>query len=176
MIHVLGLDLSMLSTGWALLDYETGDLVDCGTITTTPDDSPGQRLAHIRDRVMGILNDYRLACVDVALEEGIVHRNRQVSRELAGLYYVIWLACFDRLGVDPIDVNISTAKRAAAEYMRAQGFVVQGAGAKDIVLLTATRRWGERANQNDIADACWIAEVARRQIQRRYADMVEAGE
>jgi hypothetical protein len=70
----------------------------------------------------------------------------------------------------------AAAKRAAAEYLRSQGCVVQGAGAKDIVLLAATRRWGEQANQNDIADACWIAEVARLQIQKRYADLMEAGE
>ena len=46
-MHVLGLDVSLRSTGWAALSYEDGALIDCGVITSKVTDAYAETLLDI---------------------------------------------------------------------------------------------------------------------------------
>lgn len=47
------------------------------------------------------------------------------------------------------------------DYTEAQAATGKGNATKDGVRAAAVARWGPRADDPDIADACWIAEVCR---------------
>lgn len=160
-MSVIGFDVSLNSTGWARLAYDTGDLIDCGTIVTDPADSLMRRLRALRDGVLAVLAD---GC-DVAIEEGISHRSGAVTRKLAMAWYVVADAVWDRLGVEPATVNVATVKRTATS---------NGSARKAQVMAAAVLRWGPDADHPDIADAAWVAECARRDLHRQFPEPPEA--
>ncbi len=140
---VLGLDVSLRSTGWAVLAYEDGALVDCGLIVTAAVAGLARNLRHI-ERGVRRLGEH----ADVGIEEGISYRNGGTTRALAWA----WAAAVLGSRVDPHIVPIAAAKRLGTG---------RGNASKDEMVSAAVARWGDRANQSDIADACWIAEATR---------------
>lgn len=81
-MHVLGLDVSLRSTGWAALSYEDGALIDCGVITSKATDAYAETLLDISTDVTAIARRYPHA--DIAIEEGICYRSGTTTRRLAG--------------------------------------------------------------------------------------------
>lgn len=140
---VLGLDVSLRSTGWAVLTYEDGALVDCGVITTTARNTLAARLRQIH-RAVQHLGDH----ADVGIEEGVAHRSGTTTRILAAA----WGAAVLGTRVDPHTVNVSTLKRLATG---------KGNATKAEMIAAAVDRWGPTVHHPDIADACWIAEATR---------------
>lgn len=140
---VLGLDVSLRSTGWAVLTLDDGELVDCGVITTSPTGTLAKSLRQIH-RAVKHLGDHG----DVGIEEGVAHRSGATTRLLAAA----WGAAVLGTGKDPHIVNISTAKRLATG---------KGNATKAEMVAAAVARWDDRCAQHDIADAAWIAEATR---------------
>lgn len=81
---VLGIDASLTSTGWSIIDRETLNVVDVGRIqTSTKMGDDDERIAFIIDSLLEIKEKYRVT--DVGLEDGFVQRNKRVGLVLAKL-------------------------------------------------------------------------------------------
>ena len=158
---IIGFDPSMNSTGWAQLDYETGQLLDCGIIRPTGAINTIEKLDIIDREVRALC---RREGVDIAIEEGIQYRSGTVTRMLAQVWGVVALAAWQATSVHIGEINISTVKLLATGNGRAT---------KDQVTDAAVARWGNRAGQNDIADACWVAEAHRQSLQRMFGAVGE---
>jgi crossover junction endodeoxyribonuclease RuvC len=141
--HVLGLDLSLTSTGWAI---ERDGQVQTGTITTgnLRDCARLDRIARI---VIGLaLQDPAVHLV--ALEGYAFGRPNQAHQigELGGTVRLeLW-----RRDMPFIEVPPSTVKKYAAG---------SGAAKKEQMLAEAIRRLGYQGSSNDVADALWIRAV-----------------
>ena len=84
MTVILGLDLSLRCSGWARLDYETGDLFDAGVITTDTRDPIDVSLrsiaAAVRDVVERTVFDNE--CVKIAEGLAVDHIIRGSTPEV----------------------------------------------------------------------------------------------
>ena len=157
---VIGFDVSLRSTGWAALNYDTGALVDVGLIETQPTDNITGRIAHIHETALDIL--HRFDSYDVALEEGIAHRSGTTTRVLAMAWAAVALAAWRACGIEPAVINIGTIKRTATGTGTADKRAMVGA---------AVARWGpDMFRSGDIADAAWTAETFRQQQQQENAE------
>ena len=146
-MNVLGLDVSLISTGWAVITLDDDELVDCGRICPPEYAQIRDRLAHIRGQVRRLCDEF--TPVETAVEEGIAYRGGRTTRHLAAA----WGAALCGLRDEPQIVNISTAKRLATG---------NGSASKAQMTAAAVERWGPAVDQSDKADAAWVAEVARR--------------
>lgn len=155
---VVGFDASLASTGYAVLTYEDGDLVKCGLLETTSKESLARRLVSLRRQVRAVLYEHDSIC-DVAIEGGI-SRNGKVTRVLAMAWGVVAVEVMSHCGIDPAEPAPTTIKLFATG---------SGAAKKPKVVAAAVERWGPAANQDDIADACWVAEWHRHQLHRSYS-------
>jgi Holliday junction resolvasome RuvABC endonuclease subunit len=153
---IIGFDPSMNSTGWAQLDYETGGLLDCGIIRPTGAINTIEKLDIIDREVRALC---RRDGVDIAIEEGISYRSGAVTRMLAQVWGVVALAAWQATSVHIGEINISAVKVLATGH---------GKASKDQVTDAAVARWGNRAGQNDIADACWVAEAHRLWLHKQF--------
>lgn len=149
-MQILGLDVSLRSTGWAAITYETGDLVDCGLVTSTPGSDYVETLGHIYAEVRDLARRHLHA--DIAMEDGISYLSGTVTRQLAGAWSAAALAATHALGAPVAAVNVATVKKTATG---------RGNATKALVTAAAVERWGDGVNQSDIADACWVAEAHR---------------
>ena len=156
-MNVIGLDVSLTSTGWACLDYDSGDLVDCGTIATNPADNLTHRIATIYAAVRDIIGRHE-GC-DVAIEEGVAHRSGTTTRVLAMAWAAAALAVVHASTIEPAEINIGTVKRTATGMGNAD---------KKLVTAAAVARWGQKCHQLDIADAAWVAECGRLRLIEQW--------
>lgn len=158
-MNVLGFDPSLARTGWAAVDYDTGQLVDCGVIATNPGDHVLERLEHLEVGVLHVVRRFDRA--DVGIEEGVSHRSGLVTRRLAMAWATVALTCWRRLAVHPHEVSIGTVKRAATGHGNAD---------KATVTAAAVTKWGTRCDDPDIADAAWIAHITRAHLLDTFND------
>lgn len=148
---VVGFDVSLSRTGWAVLDWDTGNLVRCGTIETAPAVPFVERLAAIRAQaadVVGLHPDV----ADVGVESGFARGSGETTRKLAAAWAAVLLATWTVTGIDPQQVAPAQAKKLATG---------NGNATKGEVMAAACERWGSPAADADIADACWVAEWVR---------------
>jgi|GEM_PF-4345255 len=159
---VLGFDVSLRRTGWATLDYDNGKLLDCGTIEPSPRLTTVESIASISTQVTGVISQCEnRGGVDVAIEEGIAYRSGRTTRVLAMAWAAVALSTWDRLGIEPYEVNTSEVKKAATG---------EGNASKGRVTNAAVGKWDVRADDPDIADACWVAEVCRLHMHARFPE------
>lgn len=150
-----GLDLSLTSTGWAVLDQD-GGLVRSGRIQADVLWPLPARYNLVRKQVVAAMNGVHY----VARERPFTSRNPSVDRVLFGLGEIVLLALHIAQGRDEIpEVAPVTVKKLATGDGRG------GKGAKARVQAAAVARWGPTVDQSDIADACWIAEWCRLEQQ-----------
>lgn len=154
----LGIDSSLKCTGWAVINHH-GELVASGTIKPDPKDELFERITFIVDLTV----TQWLKCMgerptNVAIEEGISHRNGKTTRNLAALWGAICHEFVSR-GIPVEQVNVTEAKRTATG---------KGNATKAEMVAAATARWG--ITQPDEADAAWVAETARLLLLQHEAD------
>lgn len=163
-LHTLGFDVSLSRTGYAALTYDTGELAGVGFCATDATDPLPVRLAQIRDFTRARIDCFdALGGVDVAVESGFMARSGSVTRKLAMAWGVAVLAMYDRLDVQPHEVAPTAVKALATG---------KGNARKDAVVEAAVARWGVDVADPDIADACWVAEHGRLEMQRLYPESV----
>lgn len=149
---ILGLDLSLTSTGWAALGpngyAETGLIrpPDTGTI--------GSRLNHIDTEILRLLNDY--GPTDIAIEHPLV-RFANATLRLAMVHGVVhrridWWDVTDQAAIHDIEPNV--LKKLATG---------NGSASKDDVRGAARNRLGFTGESDDIADAMWLCDYVARQ-------------
>jgi Holliday junction resolvasome RuvABC endonuclease subunit len=148
---VVGFDVSLARTGWAVLDWDTGCLIRCGVIETPADRPLVDRLEQIDISTRGVLLGLRNVA-DVGVESGFAHGSGETTRKLAAAWGVVSLACWAVAAIDPCQVPPAKAKHLATG---------NGAAKKPAVMAAACQRWGSPAADADIADACWVAEFVR---------------
>ena len=162
-MHVIGFDVSLTRTGWAALDYEHGDLVGAHAIPTDATMPLPARLDIIDQAVRAAISTFdRRGGVDVAIESGFMGGSGSTTRKLAMAWGVAVLAMWQRLGeVQPHEVTPAEVKKLATG---------NGNAKKPAVMEAAVARWGEQANDPDIADACWVAEHCRLFMHAKYPE------
>lgn len=155
-MRFVGLDIALATSGVAVLDYETGELLDAGLIRTPPGGTIFDRCAAIAAAVSEVLErhtvDFR---IDVAIEDGIALRSGTTTRHLAMAWFAAAQAVVDHNGYPPAVFNVAQVKA------RATG---NGAAKKAEVIEAAVRRWPGLPAQSDMADAAWVAELGREQL------------
>lgn len=151
MSYILGFDVSLSKTGWAVLDYESGELVDSGTIETSADDSLYERLKFLACSVEDLINSLDTDNFDAALEGGFSARSGTVTRLLAMAWIMVALTIYDMTGIEAEEFPPTMVKKFATG---------KGNANKDDMLCAAQERWPE-IDDYDIADACWVADQAR---------------
>ena len=160
-MHVVGLDVALRSTGWAAITYESGELVDCGLITTRGGGLDlAASLCTIGSRVSLVCR--RFDNPDVAIEEGIAHRSGHTTRMLAHAWGAAFTAAYQTTGCAAAVINISTIKTTA------------GAQDKAGIVANAAARWPNhdgaltKPGCTDIADALWCAETHRLWLHEHF--------
>lgn len=139
----LGLDLSLTSTGWAVVDDDSRDY---GRIATGHRGM--RRLALLRDEVLTLAG----RGPDLIAVEGYSMGSRSSAvTGLAELGGVVRLALTEA-GHRWVDVSPSTLKTYATG---------KGNASKNDVLAAAIRRLGYDGSSSDEADALWLACLAR---------------
>lgn len=60
-MKIMGIDPGLASVGYGIIEHssQSSRMITCGTITTTPDKSLAQRLAHIHDALVAIIDEHR---------------------------------------------------------------------------------------------------------------------
>lgn len=152
----LGFDVSIRRTGWALLEYEDGRLLSAGTIEPTSMNLL-ERLSYLKRAVRSVLSSAAAqGLVDVGIEQGFQAPNGDVTRKLAMAWGVTALCCYERLGTEPHTPTPAEIKRLATG---------RGISTKEAMVAAAIERWDERLDDPDRADAAWVAEATRLQMQ-----------
>lgn len=156
-MHVLGLDVSLRSTGWAALTYDDGTLADCGLITSPVGADYLETLLDLSTDIAAIAR--RFPHADIAIEEGVAYRSGTTTRRLAGAWAAAALGAMNAIGAPVAEINVSTVKKLATG---------NGNAGKGQVIKAAVERWGAKAAQPDIADACWVAEAHRLWLHNHF--------
>lgn len=160
---VLGLDVALACTGWAVLSYADGDLIDCGEVKTSPKFGLLERLITIRDSVTEIITDVRGVDhdVDVAVEDGIAYQSGTTTRRLAMAWAMALTAVWESEGIEPHVMKPTEVKKLATGNGRAK---------KVAMVATAQSRWGDRITTDNIADAAWVAQHARLRMHSLFPE------
>lgn len=153
MSDIIGFDVSIAKTGWAVLDFESGELVWCGTIESTPADNLYERLKFLACSTQEVLEENLTSNkFDAALEGGFSARSGEITRKLAMAWITVAMTIYDFAHIEPAIVAPTSAKKLATG---------KGNCKKPEVQAAAVAKWGEDVDDSDIADACWIAEFNR---------------
>lgn len=144
-MNVLGLDLSLTSTGAALPD---------GTVRTLKSAHSGcERLRHLRDQVLQLTwMPVHAGPVDLVVVEGYAMGSKRQSHsyatgELGGVIRLM----LHEARVPFVDVPPASLKKYATG---------KGNASKDEVLVAAVKRLGYDGACNDEADALWLRAMA----------------
>lgn len=156
---VLGLDLSLTSTGVASVDADDG--VNQFTWTIRPRDTGVARLRMIRDRVLA---DVEVIAPDLVVIEGYAFGRVNRAHKLGELGGVVRVALTEH-GVRWVDLPPATLKKFAAG---------KGNADKGAVLAAAIRRLGYSGSSNDEADALFLAHAGHVLLGRPLVDLPQA--
>ncbi len=152
-----GLDLSLTSTGWAVLD-DDGALVSAGRVRPGEAWPIGQRYDFLAESIWKAMQQ-----VDVVARERPFANGRgggDTDAALFGVHAVVQRELWLRQERDEIpQVAPSTLLKLATGSGKARK------GSKAEVIDAAIERWGSDVDQTDIADACWVAEWLRLEWQ-----------
>lgn len=95
-MEILGIDAATKKTGYGILDYETGKLVEYGLIKTDSDDVR-DRMKKIYNELIKIIKEHKNIKV-VVVEDVPVnnHSNLKTGKDLSILHGVILGVCFEQ--------------------------------------------------------------------------------
>lgn len=144
---ILGLDLSITSTGYAVLGPDK--TIVTGTITSTPNPNRGERLWKLLDALDEIVKKHKPHLV---LIEGYSYGSH--NHQLA--YMAEWGGVvrfhLQRIGIDIIEVSPGNLKK----------FVTgKGNAKKEQMLLASYKKWGIEFATNDECDAFALAKYGQ---------------
>lgn len=144
---VCGLDLASQRSGYAILDVD-GGLVGCGTLIRAPRASLIVYQAYLAEQIDVITAD----CLDIWKEDIVVRFAKAaipIGRVHGAVELGIWRDQRREIGL----ISPKHAKKIGTG---------NGNASKDDMVAAATARWGALiAGDEDIADACWVAEAGR---------------
>lgn len=149
--YILGMDFSITSTGYVVLDLD-GNLVESGEVKTSVDDGTiQQRLWKISEEFTKIVKKY--PCVIFSYEMISVFTNPQSAVKLAMVLAQAYNSLADNLNTYPYVVSLATTslKKAATGNGRAD---------KNLILKAVLKNWGEDFESDDVADAYVAGRVA----------------
>lgn len=154
---VLGLDLSLNRTGWALWDNK---VLTHGVIKVPEGLDDMNRLEHIRGTVLNLAENNKPAMI--MLEDFAFARPNQ-AHQLGGLGYLVryflWSKGHDYYLVPPTRLKKFTT--------------LKGSSPKDIMIKEVFKRFGVDVNDNNIADAVALAFLGRA-LNGSYTSLVAA--
>lgn len=81
--YQLSIDASLSSTGWAVLDKATKEVIDLGRICTTPKLAEDERVMTIVLALLEIRSQYSIE--EVVMEDGYMYKNLKTGMQLCGL-------------------------------------------------------------------------------------------
>lgn len=146
--RVAGLDLSLTSTGFVVLDAVTGETVDQKAIK--PKGGGRERFPWLRDVILGLLDSVQ-PVAKVAVEGYAYGMRGQAVYQLAGLGEIVRLTLAEN-GFDVVEVPPASLKQ----------FVTgKGNAKKEHMILEVYKRWGVECKTSDEADAYGLAQMAR---------------
>ena len=167
-MRVIGLDLSLTATGFALIEDDT---ITVRTITSKPH---GDSLADRQARLHNLVADLLLAHLPidpidlVVIEQPAFSRTTGHHHDRSGLWWLVVDAIWGwREEITPMaEVSPTTLKKYATG---------KGNAAKDTVLLATARRFPHvDLRDNNMADALWLAAMGARHLGSPIDDMPKA--
>lgn len=157
----LGLDLSLTNTGWAILNNEGDEIVAGGIIK--PKERRGiERLEYIEDEIKLVLKNHNPLFIAI---EGYSFGSRLgKSNAVFGIGELGGVArlCLYKEGRDWIDIAPTVLKK----YVTGTGNAK-----KDIVIKEVFRKWKFDTNNNNVADAYSLSQMARTIFKIRTGKM-----
>lgn len=162
---IVGLDLSLTSTGWARLDdggVEVGRIKSKGAQGASLADRAG-RLAEIADQVMEVVTDSCAWNADLVLVEAPAqNQTTGHHHDRSGLWWLVVGLVMD-LGRPVVEVSPTSLKKYATG---------KGNAGKDQVLAAVVRRYADvDVAGNDEADALVLAAMGARHMGCPIDDM-----
>lgn len=123
-MRVLGVDPSLRSTGYAVLDGDrrTQKVLEYGLIKTKKADSLQQCLVQIADTIEGVVKEHSPDCL--AIEDIFTARNSSVALKLGHVRGAVILVC-ERNGLETFPYAATRIKETVAGYGRASKEQVQ---------------------------------------------------
>ncbi|MDF1536153.1 MAG: crossover junction endodeoxyribonuclease RuvC [bacterium] len=123
-MRVLGVDPSLRSTGYAVLDGDrrSQKVLEYGLIKTNGEDTLEHSLLHIADAIEGVVREHSPDCL--AIENIFTARNSRVALQLGHVRGVVILVC-QRCGLDTYPYAATRIKETVAGYGRASKEQVQ---------------------------------------------------
>ena len=94
-MKILGIDAATKKTGYGIIDYNTGQLVDYGLIRTNSSDVR-DRIKEIYNELKTIVNNYDIKVVVVEDIPVNSHSNLKTGKDLSILHGVILGVCFEQ--------------------------------------------------------------------------------
>ena len=146
---VLGLDPGTARTGWGLISIRGDEAIflECGCLTTTPQDTRWDRLRILYDQVTALLDRTRPSCVVV--EELFFNRTVNTAMAVGEARGILLLAAAQR-GLEVHQFTPGEAKEAVTGYGSAKKNQVQEAVMMHLSLT-------EKPRPDDAADALALA-------------------
>lgn len=102
---ILSLDVSSASTGWCII---SNDLVEWGTITTSPKQCRADRLTKFRDSLIQILNSQPIT--HIVMEDLFLGHNVKTLRILSEFFGVAEQTCYEYAEIEPYVISNKTVK------------------------------------------------------------------
>lgn len=145
--RVIGLDLSLCKTGWALISGNK--LMDIGLIKSSPvGDKPVEELIRVNGIVSEIMSVVDHYCPEIVIIENLAFLAKGTSlTQLAGLSYLVRSALYSRK-IPFYLIAPTTLKKFATG---------SGKGEKDHMLLESYKEFGVEVADNNEADAAFLA-------------------
>ncbi len=156
-MRVLGIDPGTIVMGYGVIEEDSGDeivLVDCGALTS-PERSPiGERLNHLYNELLGIIQRYEPDVVVV--EQPFVAKNIRTALAIGRAQAVALLAAAGR-GIPTYEYTPTQVKQQVANY---------GASSKEQIQEMVKLQLGlsQVPQPNDAADALAVAICHLREI------------
>lgn len=109
----LGVDQSLTSTGWCILDNEK-NIIDCGVIRSEKADDTFERVNTVKDQLLQVINNHDPEYIAI---EGLGFSSiGNQTRNLAGLQFVI-VCCIREMGRSIEVIAPTTIKKHAHQIL-----------------------------------------------------------
>lgn len=146
MTALVGFDLGTVKTGFAVLDYDSGALIDHGLLRRCGDER-AEWVTNMVDDIVAVVD--RWSPFEVAIESPMVVKQSGADL-LLGLHGAVMVGLWRRT-MTAAAIPASSAKKYATGNGRAS---------KDEMVAAALARWGVALSEDE-ADAAWVADLAR---------------
>jgi Holliday junction resolvasome RuvABC endonuclease subunit len=150
--YIIGMDFSLSSTGYVVLDSKTGALVEQGEIkTSTTDGTLRERLFKIYEDFSSLLEKYPASVISYEMIS--VFSNPTSAIRLAMVLGLMYLCVSKQFEEPPYIISAATTslKKAATGNGRSD---------KNLILKAVFKNWNVDLNSDDVADAYVAARLA----------------